>query len=171
MFKPETLEDIEQGIETLRARREGLDRVIRQLQLALNNIQSISAGEDLIALSPTLYGARDIGTEWDSLPAAPHTEPPAYLPRYNGGSYHFRLVQAILDMMLEERPLKRKTIIDRLRAQGLDEKPTQDFGNLVSRTLTHEPRFVRCARIGFWTLEGWAVPMGPLTSPGDTLDA
>ena len=167
MFKPETLEDIEQGIETLKARREGLDRIIRQLQIVFNNIQSLSAGEDIITLSPTLYGFRDTGTELGGLPNAPYTQPPAYLPRYNGQSYHFRLVQAILDMMLEERPLKRKTIIDRLRAQGLDEKPTQDFGNLVSRTLTHEPRFLRCARIGFWTLEDWAVPMGPLTSPDD----
>ena len=167
MFSPETERDIEQGIETKKAQREDLDREIRLLQDTLNVVQRDRVRQDIRAMPPTAFSPL-VSEEPDDLPEYPPSEPPAYLPKFSGWSYSYRLTKAMIDLLLEERPLKRETLIGRLREQGLDEKPTQDFGGLVSSTLSRDPRFVRCYRNGFWTLPEWAVAMGSLTAPDDS---
>ena len=146
------------------------------MQDTLNIVQRDASRQDSRAMPPTLYKATEPdepepyattdtpAPAQDLGPASGPPAPPVKLPRYKEWTASFKVTQTMIDVLLAERPLRRKAIIERLEKSGLNDPPAYDFANLVSHYLRKDPRFVRCYENGFWTLADWAVAMGPVES-------
>ena len=166
MTIPTIAKELEQRIASKRAQREELEREIRNFQDTLNILLRDAGRQDSRAMPSVIYEA--------TKPDEPEPEPehgygmlpvlrvaPASLPEYKEWTISFRVVKAMIDILLHERPLRRRVIIQRLAALGLNDPPANDFPNLVSHYLSKDPRFVRCYENGVWTLADWAVAVEP----------
>ena len=160
--------ELEQRITSKRAQREELEREIRNFQDTLNILQRDASRPDSRARPSVIYEA----TEPDE-PDEPEPEygygllpvlrvAPASLPQYKEWTISFRVTKAMIDILLHERPLRRRVILQRLAMQGLNDPPANDFPNLVSHYLSKDQRFVRCYENGVWTLADWAVAVEPV---------
>ena len=167
MTIPTIAKELAQRIATKLAQREELEREIRNFQDTLNILLRDAGRQDSRAMPSVLYEATE--------PDEPEPEPeygygllpvlrvaPASLPEYKEWTISLRVVKAMIDVLLHERPLRRRVIIQRLAGLGLNDPPANDFPNLVSHYLSKDPRFVRCYENGVWTLADWAVAMGPV---------
>ena len=169
------IKELEQKIATKRAQIDEMTKDVRLLQDTLNLAQRDNSRYDSRALPATMYrpSEPEIAPEPPQVqeqgpaPVAVPPEPPVKLPGYKGWTLSFRITKAMIDILLDERPLKRKKIINRLKGQEFN-RETSEFENLVSHFLSKDPRFVRCYENGIWTLADWAVAMGPLTAPDES---
>jgi hypothetical protein len=159
--------ELEQRIAGKRAQREELEREIRNFQDTLNILLRDVGRPDSRAMPSVLYEA----TEPDEPPPEPEhgygllpvlRVSPASLPQYKEWTISFQVIKTMIDVLLQERPLRRRVILRRLAELGLNDPPANDFPNLVSHYLSKDPRFVRCYENGVWTLADWAVAMGPV---------
>ena len=167
MTSPTIAKELEQRIASKRAQREELEREIRNFQDTLNILQRDASRPDSRARPSVLYEA----TEPDEPPPEPEhgygllpvlRVAPASLPQYKEWTISFQVIKTMIDVLLQERPLRRRVILQRLAGLGLNDPPANDFPNLVSHYLSKDPRFVRCYENGVWTLADWAVAMGPM---------
>ena len=121
MRNPSTVEDLQQRIATKRAQREELEREIRNFQDTLNILLRDASRPDRRAMPSVLYEA----TEPDEPPPEPEhgygllpvlRVSPASLPQYKEWTISFRVIKAMIDVLLQERPLRRRVILQRLAA-------------------------------------------------------
>ena len=155
--------ELEQRIASKRAQREELEREIRNFQDTLNILQRDASRPDSRAMPSVLYEATEPDEPEHGYGLLPVLRvSPASLPQYKEWTASFKLTQAMINILLHERPLRRRVILQRLAMQGLNDPPANDFPNLVSHYLSKDPRFVRCFENGVWTLADWALAMGPV---------
>ena len=85
-------------------------------------------------------------------------EHPSTEPKLPGdGTFTARLTAAVYEMLLEESPLHRQVIYDRLKDQGIHVGGKDGLGNL-SAYLSNDDRFITAGR-GEWTLPQAVRPM------------
>ena len=110
MFSMIFIKEIEQRIATKRAEIDESEREVRLLQETLNLAHRDNSRYDSRAMPATIY--RQVEPEVTPEPPqvreqgpAPVAVPPVKLPNYKGWTLSFRLTKAMIDILLDERPL------------------------------------------------------------------
>ena len=145
------IDQIRLKMDTKRAQRDELDRDLKVLEAMLNmeiRDASRSGNAPVMVQPPDPYPTPLLEAGIQSgVPAQQKVVKP---PNYGDWTTSFRLTNFIVEILLEERPLKRSELIKRLKERDAHED-THDFDNLVSHFLSKDPRFIS-PYYGHWTL-------------------
>ena len=143
--------DLQQRIATKEAQIEEWQAEVRGLRVALQIVQRDNRRHDSRALPARVFRPEASALLPDVDPEPPIPQQFIKEPNYADWSVAKSLTQHIVEILLEERPLRRRSILERLRKRGQD-KDAHDFDNLVSHYLSSDPRFEKGYTYGTWTL-------------------
>ena len=146
-----TIALLRQKITTKRAQRDVLDRDIKTLEAMLDmEIRDATRTSSLSYLSEGLAPTPVPQVESIALPDVPSAQEFIKPPNYGEWTISRRLTNALVEILLEERPMKRAEILKRLKERS-DTHDLHDIDRLVSHFLGKDPRFIS-PYYGSWTL-------------------